>query len=70
MGVCTQSDADFVRLGTVMRVMRVVGFLRRNLLDCCRMLEGAVRFVYIEINGVRTGGVYWKCGEGVHDIQR
>lgn len=70
LGVGTQSHTDFVRFSIVTRALRMSGFIRKNLVHYCKLLESALRFVCMEISGVRIGGVYAKCGEGVHDIQR
>lgn len=50
--------------------MREVGYVRRDLGDCYKILEGTMRFVCVEIGGVKIGGIYRSCGEGVHDMWR
>ena len=66
----TQSHLDFVRMGSVSVAQRVACFILRSLVDTCRLVECAHRFVCVEIGGVRIGGVYGRCGERVHDMER
>lgn len=66
----TQSHADFVHLGSVSVASKVAGFVRQDLVDVCRLVECAFRFVCVEIGGVRVGVVYGKCSERVHDMER
>ena len=39
-------------------------------MDLCELVECAHRFVCIEVGGVRIRGVYGRCGERVHDMER
>ena len=66
----TQSHPDFVQLGSVSVAHRVTCFVLRSLLDVCRLMECAHRFVCVELGDVRIGGVYGRCGEHVHDMER
>ena len=66
----TQSHPDFGRLGSVSAAHRVACFVLRSLVGVCRLVECAHRFVCVEIGGVRVGGVYGRCGERVHDMER
>ena len=66
----TQSHPDYVWLGSVSVAQRVACFVLRSLVDVCRLVECADRFVCVEIGGVRIGGVYGRYGERVHDMER
>ena len=66
----TQSHPDFVRLGGVSAAHRVTCFVLRSLVGVCRLVECAHTFVCLEMWGVRVGGVYGRCGERVHDMER
>ena len=58
----TQSHPDFVRVESVSAAQRVACFVLTSLVDMCRLVECAHRFVCIEVGGVRIGGVYVRCG--------
>ena len=66
----TQSHLDYVRVGGVSAAQRVTCFVLRSLVGVCRLVEGAHRFVCMEIGGVRIGGMYERCGERVQDMER
>ena len=66
----TQSHPDYVRLGSVSVAHRVTCFVLRSLVDMCRLVECAHRFVCTEIGDMRIGGVYRRYGERVHDMER
>ena len=69
-GCGTQSHPDFVRLGGISVAQGVACFVLRTLVDSCRLVDYAHRFICVEVGGVRIGGVYGHCGERVHDIER
>ena len=66
----TQSHPDCVRLGGISVAQRVTCFVLRTLVDRCWLVECAHRFICVEVGGVRIGGVYGRCGERVHDMER
>ena len=39
-------------------------------MDFCRLLEYANHSVYVEVRGVKFGGVYSKYGERVHEMMQ
>ena len=69
-GSGTQSHLDYVRLGSVSVAHRLAGFVRRDLVDVCRLVECMYRFVCVEIGGVRIGGVYGKCGQRIYHMEQ
>ena len=66
----TQSHHEFVRVGSISAAQRVGCFILRSLIDVCRLVERVHRFVCVEVEGVRVGGVYGHCGKRVHDMER
>ena len=48
-GRSTQSYLDFVRLGSVSAAHRVACFVLRSLVDLCRLVKYAHRFVCMEV---------------------
>ena len=66
----TQSHPYYVRLGSVSGGARVTYHVRRDLVDYCRLVERANRFVCVELGGVKIEGVYTKCGARVHDMMQ
>ena len=65
-GSGTQSHPDYVMLGNASRGTKVVVFVRRDLVDAVRLVATTARAVVVEVGGCRLGGVYGKCGVGVH----
>ena len=47
----TQSYPDYVGVGGVLAAQRVTCFVLRTLVGVCRLVEGAHRFVCLEIEG-------------------
>ena len=45
-------------------------FVLHSMVDMCWLVECALRFVCVEIGGMRIGGVYGRCGERLHDMER
>ena len=48
---------------------RVACYILQSLVDTCKLVECTNRFVYVQVVGVRFGGVYEKCSERVHGMQ-
>ena len=67
-GSGTQSHPDYVMLGSASRGTKVVVFVRKDLLDGVSLGAARARVVVVEMGGCRIGGVYGKCGVGVHAI--
>ena len=65
-GSGTQSHPDYVMLGSASRGTKVVVFVRKDLVDGVGLVAATVRVVVVEVGGCRIGGVYGKCGVGVH----
>ena len=65
-GSGTQSHPDYVMLGNASRGTKVVVFVKRDLVDAVRLVAVTARAVVVEVGGCRVGGVYGKCGVGVH----
>ena len=65
-GSGTQSHPDYVMLGSASRGTKVVVFVRKDLVDGVSMIATTARVVVVEVGGCRVGGVYGKCGVGVH----
>lgn len=59
---------DYVLLGRIFKGVRVVAMARCDLVGLCWLVTAESRFVCVEVGGVRIGGVYGKCGKGVHGI--
>ena len=66
----TQSQTEYVRLGSVSGRARVPYHVRRDLVDFCRLVECVYRFVCVELGGVKIVGVYSKCGARVHEMMQ
>ena len=64
----TQSHPDFLRLGSVSGGAKVACHVRTTVADYCSLVSCANRFVCVELEGVRFGGVYSKCGASVHEM--
>ena len=69
-GTGTQQHPDYVMLGRVFVGVKVVVLVRRDVVGQCKLLAAESRFVCVSIGGIRVGGVYGKCGEGVHGMKR
>ena len=65
-GSGTQSHDDYVMLGSASRGTKVVVFIRKDLVDGVSLVATTVGVVVVEVGGCRIGGVYGKCGVGVH----
>ena len=65
----TQSHPDNVMLGRASRGTTVVVFIRKNLVDGVSLVAASARAVVVEVGGCRVGGVYGKCGVGVHEMK-
>ena len=68
-GSRTQSNPDYVMLGNASKGTKVVVFVRRDLVDAVRLVAATARAVVVEVGGYRVGGVYGKCGVGVHAME-
>lgn len=66
-GLGKQSHQDYVSLVSLSSGAQVACHVRRDLVAFCELVECANRFVYMELGGVRIGGVYSKCGARVHE---
>ena len=55
-------------LGSASRGTKVVVFARKDLVDGVSLIAATARVVVVEVGGCRVGGVYVKCGVGVHAI--
>ena len=69
VGNGTQSHPDYVMLWNASRGTKVVVFIRRDLVDAVRLVAAMARAVMVEVGGCRVGGVYGKCGVGVHSME-
>ena len=56
----TQSHPDYVMLGSASRGTKVVGFIRKDLVDGVSLVAAFARSVVVEVGGCRVGGVYCK----------
>ena len=65
----TQSHPDYVMLGSVRRGTKLVVFIRKGLVDGVSLVAATARAVVVEVGGCRVGGVYGKCGVGVHAMK-
>ena len=65
----TQSHPDYVMLGSASRGTKVVVFVRKELGDEVSLVVATARVVVVEVGGCRVGGVYGKCGVGVHAMR-
>ena len=65
----TQSHPDYVMLESASKGIKVVVFVRRGLVDAVRLVATTARAVVVEVGGCRVGGVYRKCGVGVHAME-
>ena len=65
----TQSHSDYVILGNVRRGTKVVVFIRKVLVDGVSLVAATARAVVVEVGGCRVGGVYEKCGVGMHEMK-
>ena len=68
-GSGTQSHPDYVMLGNASKGTKVVVFVKRDLVDAVRLVAATARAVVVEVGGCRVGGVYGKCGVGVHAME-
>ena len=65
----TQSHPDYVRLGNAHRGTKVVVFIRMVLVEGVSLVAATARAVVVEVGGCMVGGVYGKCGVGVHAMR-
>ena len=56
-------------LGSASRGTKVVVFIRRDLVDGVSLVAASSRAVVVEVGGCTVGGVYGKCGVGVHAMR-
>ena len=68
-GSGTQLHPDYVVLGNAGRGTKVVVFVKRGMVDAVRLVAATARAVVVEVGGCRVGGVYGKCGVGVHAME-
>lgn len=68
-GSRTQSHSDYVILGSATKGTKVVALVRRDLVDSVELVVTTARAVVVVVVGCRIGGVYGKCGIGVHAMQ-
>ena len=61
-----QSHPDYAMMGSSSRGTKVVVFIRKDLVDGVSLITAMARVVVVEVGGCRVGGVYGKCGVGVH----
>ena len=66
----TQSHPDYVMLGNASKGTKVVVYIGRGLVNAVRLVATTARAVVVEVGGCRVGGVYGKCGVGVHAIEK
>ena len=67
-GSGTQSHPDYVMLGSASRGTKVVVFIRKDVVDGVSLVAATARVVVVEVGDCRIGGVYGKCGVGVHKM--
>ena len=65
----TQSHPDFVMFGSASRGTKVVVFIIWDLVDGVHLVATTARVSVVEVGGSRVGGVYGKCGVGVHAMR-
>ena len=56
-------------LGNARRGTKVVVFIRKVLVEGVSLVTATARAVVVEVGGCRVGGVYGKCGVGVHAMR-
>lgn len=45
--VGTQSHPNYMHMCSMSSALKVTGFMRKDLVACCRLFESALRFVYV-----------------------
>ena len=65
----TQLHPDYVMLGSASKGTKVVVFIKRDLVDGVSLVATTARVVVVEVGRCRVGGVYGKCGVGVHAMR-
>lgn len=68
-GSGTQSHMDYVMLGSATKGTKVVVFVRRDLVDSVELAVATARVVIVKVGGCKVGGIYGKCGIGVHTMK-
>ena len=68
-GSGTQLHPDYGMLGSASRGTKVVVFVWRHLVDGVCLVAATARAVVVEVGGCQVGGVYGKCGVGVHAMR-
>ena len=68
-GKGTQSHPDYVMLGSASKGTTVVVFVSKDLVDGVSLVATTARVVVGVVGGCRIGGVYGKCGVGVHEMK-
>ena len=64
-----QSHLNYVMLGSASRGTNVVVFVRKDLVDGVGLVATTARVVVVGVAGCQIGGVYRKCGVGVHEMR-
>ena len=65
----TQSHPDYVMLGSAPKGTKVVVFIPKDLVDGVELQVATARVVIVKVGGCKIGGVYGKCGVGVHNMK-
>ena len=68
-GSGTQSHTEYVMLGYATKGTKVVVFVRRDLVDGVELTVAMAHVVIVNVGGCKVGGVYGKCGIGVHGMK-
>ena len=68
-GTGTQHYPDYMMLGSVYIMIKVVGLVRKDIVGFCNLVIIEPRFVYENVGGVKVGALYGKCRQGVHGIR-
>lgn len=68
-GLGTQSYPEYDMLGSATKGMKVVTFVRTDLVDRVELVGATARAVVVEVSGCRIRGVYGQCGDRIHAMQ-
>ena len=68
-GSGTKLHPDYVMLGSTTKCSKVVVFVRRDLVDGVELAVATAHVVIVKVGGCNVGGIYGKCGIGVHDMK-
>ena len=69
VGSSMQLHPDHIMLGSASRGIKVVVFVRKDLVDGVSLIATTAQMVVVEVGGCRVGGVFGKCGVGVHAMR-